>query len=111
MSHPDEKHRLELNVKLIPEGLGSSYLHSLIPADRISLSGPYGDFFLRTDSSGFVSPAEFLKITIRFEIDSAQFYHDLQNKTNREESIELLKLLERQEIEHQERLKNLKLFY
>ena len=50
-SHPDEKNLVELNVKLIPEGLGSSYLHSLEPGNRISFSGPYGDFFLRTDSS------------------------------------------------------------
>jgi Na+-transporting NADH:ubiquinone oxidoreductase subunit F len=49
-SHPDNKETIELNVKLIPEGLGSSYLHSLNPGDKVKFSGPYGDFYLRTDS-------------------------------------------------------------
>jgi Na+-transporting NADH:ubiquinone oxidoreductase subunit F len=50
-SHPDSKEMIELNVKLIPEGLGSTYLHSLKPGDKVNFSGPYGDFYLRTDSS------------------------------------------------------------
>lgn len=50
-SHPDEDGRIELNVKLIPEGIGSSYLHSVKAGDRIHFSGPYGDFFLKTGSS------------------------------------------------------------
>ncbi len=50
-SHPDDKSTIELNVKLIPEGIGSSYLHSLRTGDHCRFSGPYGDFYLRTDSS------------------------------------------------------------
>lgn len=50
-SDPDETGEIELNVKLIPEGLGSTYLHSLGPGDPVHFSGPYGDFFLRTDST------------------------------------------------------------
>lgn len=49
-SHPDEQGEIELNVKLIAEGLGSTYLHSLSQGDTVYLSGPYGDFFLNTDS-------------------------------------------------------------
>lgn len=50
-SNPDEDTRIELNVKLVPEGIGSSYLHSLKEGDPVYFSGPYGEFFLNTDSS------------------------------------------------------------
>ncbi len=49
-STPDDGGEIELNVKRIPDGLGSGYLHSLEQGDHLELSGPYGDFFLRTDS-------------------------------------------------------------
>ncbi len=49
-SHPDDAGEVELNVKRIPDGLGSGYLHSLAVGEELDLSGPYGDFFLRTDS-------------------------------------------------------------
>jgi len=49
-STPERKNSIELNVKLIPEGLGSSYVHAKNKNDKIQFSGPYGDFFLRTDS-------------------------------------------------------------
>lgn len=50
-SHPDEHSDIELNVKRIPEGIGSGYLHSLSVGDKLNVSGPYGDFFLHTDTS------------------------------------------------------------
>lgn len=50
-SHPDNREMIEVNVKLIPEGLGSGYLHSLNPGTNVQFSGPYGDFHLQTDSS------------------------------------------------------------
>jgi Na+-transporting NADH:ubiquinone oxidoreductase subunit F len=50
-SNPDDNNHIELNVKLIPEGLGSAYMHSLKEGDPVFFSGPYGDFFLDTDSS------------------------------------------------------------
>jgi len=34
-------------IKHIPPGIGSSYMFSLKPGDRVTLSGPYGDFFVR----------------------------------------------------------------
>ncbi|MDJ0783369.1 MAG: NADH:ubiquinone reductase (Na(+)-transporting) subunit F [Desulfosarcinaceae bacterium] len=30
-----------------PPGIGSSYVFQLMPGDRVSLSGPYGDFFVK----------------------------------------------------------------
>lgn len=39
---------VELNVRLVPGGAGTTWLHqSLAVGDRISLSGPYGRFFVR----------------------------------------------------------------
>ncbi len=49
-SNPDETGHIELNVKKIPDGLVSSYLHSLDTEANLEFSGPYGDFYLRTDS-------------------------------------------------------------
>lgn len=39
--------KLAIEVKLIPNGLGSSYLHSLAEGDKITFFGPYGQFYLR----------------------------------------------------------------
>ncbi|RKX87934.1 MAG: oxidoreductase [Spirochaetes bacterium] len=49
-SCPDEKKQIEINVKLIPDGVGSGYIHSLSVGDELDFSGPYGDFYLREDS-------------------------------------------------------------
>ncbi len=49
-SCPDEQKQIEINVKLIPDGVGSNYIHSLKVGDPLDFSGPYGDFFLREDS-------------------------------------------------------------
>jgi Na+-transporting NADH:ubiquinone oxidoreductase subunit F len=35
------------NAPAAPPGIGSSYLFSLKPGDRVTLSGPYGDFFVK----------------------------------------------------------------
>jgi Na+-transporting NADH:ubiquinone oxidoreductase subunit F len=49
-SSPDERREIELNVKRIAQGLGSTYLHSLQAGGPIVFTGAYGDFYLRTDS-------------------------------------------------------------
>ncbi len=41
----DKKH-VELNVRLMPQGLGSTYLHSLKENDSVEFTGPYGEFRL-----------------------------------------------------------------
>ncbi len=46
-SDPHIKDEIELNVKLIPDGLGSTYIHSLKLGDPIEFSGPYCDFYLQ----------------------------------------------------------------
>lgn len=49
-SNPDEQNEIELNIKLIPAGIGSSYLHAKQVGDPVEFSGPYGDFYLKTHS-------------------------------------------------------------
>jgi len=49
-SNPAQTDEIEINVKLIPDGLGSTFAHSKNTGDILEFSGPYGDFFLRTDS-------------------------------------------------------------
>jgi Na+-transporting NADH:ubiquinone oxidoreductase subunit F len=53
---PSEKGILKFTIRIAtpppgkpdaPPGIGSSYAFSLKPGDRVTLSGPYGDFFVR----------------------------------------------------------------
>ncbi len=53
---PSEKKELMFTIRIAtpppdapgaPPGVGSSYLFSLKPGDRLTLSGPYGDFFVK----------------------------------------------------------------
>jgi Na+-transporting NADH:ubiquinone oxidoreductase subunit F len=53
-SDPDQGQEIEINVKRIPDGLGSGYLHERAVGDEVAISGPYGDFFLHTDSSNTI---------------------------------------------------------
>ena len=46
-SSPDSGNEVEINIKLIPEGIGSTYMHERKVNDVVSISGPYGDFFLQ----------------------------------------------------------------
>jgi len=41
-------HELELNVRIVPGGAGTAYLHGELRAgDMVTVSGPYGRFFVR----------------------------------------------------------------
>ena len=53
---PSEKDMLQFTIRIatppshaadIPPGVGSSYVFSLKPGDNVTLSGPYGDFFVQ----------------------------------------------------------------
>ncbi len=54
-NYPDEQGVIKLNIRVAspplgtryPPGIMSSYLFSLKPGDRVTISGPYGDFFAR----------------------------------------------------------------
>jgi Na+-transporting NADH:ubiquinone oxidoreductase subunit F len=58
-SPPYEKELLKFDIRLAtppadhpdaPPGVGSSYTFSLKPGDKVTLSGPYGDFFVKETS-------------------------------------------------------------
>ncbi|QEW06831.1 NADH:ubiquinone reductase (Na(+)-transporting) subunit F [Nitrincola iocasae] len=45
---PSDDRHIELHVRLVPGGAGTTWLHqSLKPGDELELSGPYGQFFVR----------------------------------------------------------------
>ena len=53
-NYPDEKGIIMLNVRIavppashLPPGAMSSYVFSLKPGDKVTISGPFGDFFAR----------------------------------------------------------------
>jgi Na+-transporting NADH:ubiquinone oxidoreductase subunit F len=59
-NYPDEKGIIMLNVRIasppprtpdVPPGIMSSYIYGLEPGDKVTISGPFGEFFARpTDS-------------------------------------------------------------
>jgi Na+-transporting NADH:ubiquinone oxidoreductase subunit F len=42
---------VELVVRLVPGGIGSTYLHNLEANDPVAFTGPYGDFYLNENPS------------------------------------------------------------
>lgn len=49
---PSDAQEVELHVRLVPEGAGTTYLHQQLQVgDELSLSGPYGQFFTRVSDS------------------------------------------------------------
>lgn len=55
-SHPAEEGLVMLNVRIatppprdmsLPPGLASSYIFNLKPGDKVTISGPYGEFFIK----------------------------------------------------------------
>jgi Na+-transporting NADH:ubiquinone oxidoreductase subunit F len=46
-SRPSEHHLLEFEIRLVPNGICTSYVHMFLSeGDDIIINGPYGDFFL-----------------------------------------------------------------
>jgi Na+-transporting NADH:ubiquinone oxidoreductase subunit F len=54
-NHPAEGNRVILNVRIatpppgldVPPGIASSYIFGLKPGDKVVISGPYGEFFIK----------------------------------------------------------------
>lgn len=44
-----ERNKVQLNVRLVPGGLASTYLHELNEGDEVYFTGPYGEFKLSED--------------------------------------------------------------
>ena len=63
-NYPDEKGLIMLNVRIaspppgagdnIPPGIMSSYIYSLKPGDKVTISGPFGEFFARDTKNEMV---------------------------------------------------------
>ena len=57
-NHPAEGNCVMLNVRIatpppnlnVPPGVASSYIFGLKPGDKVMLSGPYGEFFIKEES-------------------------------------------------------------
>lgn len=69
---PGMRHRIELNVRLVPGGKGTTYLHQMLKAgDALRVAGPFGRFFVRKSDpqpvifvaggSGLSSPRSMLR--------------------------------------------------
>jgi Na+-transporting NADH:ubiquinone oxidoreductase subunit F len=46
-----EPNIVQLVVRLVPGGIGSTYLHNIQPGDTVNFTGPYGEFWLNEDPS------------------------------------------------------------
>lgn len=53
-SSPEIKNGIELNIKKVPYGLGSTYLHNLKVGDYLEISGPYGEFYLKESDARII---------------------------------------------------------
>jgi phenol hydroxylase P5 protein len=51
-AHVERSREIELNVRIVPGGAGTGYLHQMLKAgDRLRLAGPYGRFFVRQSAA------------------------------------------------------------
>ncbi|MCM8804567.1 MAG: FAD-binding oxidoreductase, partial [Candidatus Omnitrophica bacterium] len=49
---PQQENIIELIVRLVPNGLCSTYIHEVLEVnDEVIFTGPFGDFYLKEDSS------------------------------------------------------------
>ncbi len=63
-SYPEERTVIKLNVRIatpppgaddsVPPGIMSSYIFNLKPGDKVTISGPYGEFFARDTNNEMV---------------------------------------------------------
>ena len=54
-SQPSVKNGVELLIRLVPNGIVTTYVHKMLKVgDRIRILGPFGDFFLRDTDSDII---------------------------------------------------------
>lgn len=54
-SVPSDDKAVELIIRRVPGGLCTTYMHDYVKeGDRVRITGPYGDFFMRDDSDMYV---------------------------------------------------------
>ncbi|MFO7880931.1 MAG: FAD-binding oxidoreductase [Kosmotogaceae bacterium] len=54
-SPPSNKNKIELLVRLVPGGIATTYIHNYLKkGDRLSFTGPFGDFVIRDTNAGIL---------------------------------------------------------
>lgn len=53
-SPPSRTNEVELLIRLIPGGLGSTYMHAVQEGDEVTLTGPYGEFELAAEDAEII---------------------------------------------------------
>ena len=54
-SPPGDSTHVELEIRLVPNGICTTYVHELLKeGDHVTINGPYGDFFLRETDSNII---------------------------------------------------------
>lgn len=54
-SATSEKKSIELLIRLVPEGLATTYVHKYMKkGDKLKITGPFGDFYLRDTTSDII---------------------------------------------------------
>ncbi len=54
-SPPSSKNQIELEIRLVPNGICTTYVHKHLKAgDMVNINGPYGEFFLRDSNRDIV---------------------------------------------------------
>jgi Na+-transporting NADH:ubiquinone oxidoreductase subunit F len=48
-SPPSDTTHVQVVVRLVPDGIGSTYIHNLEEGDKVTFTGPYGEFRLNED--------------------------------------------------------------
>jgi len=57
-SQPSLKNKVKLQIKLVPNGICTTYVHKHMKVgEKITINGPYGDFFLRNTNKDIVMMA------------------------------------------------------
>ncbi len=57
-SAPSDNKRVELEIRLVPNGICTTYVHKFLKeGDSVMINGPYGDFFLRESDRDIICVA------------------------------------------------------
>lgn len=54
-SPPNDNTRVELEIRLVPNGICTTYVHKFLKeGDEVTINGPYGDFYLRNSERNII---------------------------------------------------------
>ena len=62
-SNPSEKDFVEMIIRYVPKGQATTFVHKAVEkGDKITLIGPFGDFYLQEDSNKPITLNTFVKV-------------------------------------------------